>query len=85
MKRLIDIQHIQSIRHVENYSSKLQEKEEELKKACRDINKFLKSSDVSLIKGWQAHPPEDTVHPIYPLFKGKFEAVGKALCNETLH
>ena len=85
MKRLIDIQHIQSTRHVENYSSKLQEKEDELKKGCQDINKFLKSSDVSLIKGWQAHPQEDAVHPIYPLFKGSFEAVGKVLLNRTLN
>ena len=85
MKRLIDIQHIQSIKHVENYSSKLQEKEDELKKACQDINKFLKSSDVSLIKGWQAHSQEDDVQPIYPLFKGSFEAVGKVLLNRTLN
>ena len=47
--------------------------------ACRDINKFLKSSDASLIKGWQVHPQEDAVQPISLLFQGNFEIVGKAM------
>ena len=79
MKKLIDIQLIQSTRHVESQSRKLQKKEEELKMACRDINKFLKSSDASLIKGWQVHPQEDAVQPISLLFQGNFEIVGKAM------
>ena len=83
MKRLIDIQLIQSTKHVENYSSKLQEKEDELKKACRNINKFLKSSDISFIKGWQPYPQEGAVQPVSPLFRGNVEAVGKTLRNET--
>ena len=78
IKKLIDIRLYQNTSHVEDYSRKLQEKQEELRKACQDINKFLKSSDVSLIKRWQVHPQENDVQPISLLFQETFETVGKA-------
>ena len=78
MKKLIDIRLYQNTSHVEDYSRKLQEKQEELRKACQDINKFLKSSNVSLIKRWQDYPKEGDIQPISLLFQESFKTVGKA-------